>query len=350
VVLEAVKDTSIFSESGSSELSNGTGPLFAGSNAVSQKRRALLAFDLSSVPTNTRFASAILCLNVTQASGAAGSGVRFSSLNRVLEPWGEAATFSTTGGVSAQPGDATWLQSAFSSSSPVLWTNEGGTYATQTSASTAIRMTGPHTWQGPQMVQDAHQWLNASATNHGWLLRSDETLDGRDKQFASRESAPGDRPTLTLIPATGYEAFLATHFPARRIGEFLDPASDTDGDGIAHQIEYAYGLNPMAFDEDDGFEVTSGPLISGSRTVTVTFRRDTAAVDLTYRLQFGSQLTAWTTLAESVNGAATVGQNGGTVESETVLSGSLRLVTVSVSLAGDEARRHFFQLAVQRQP
>jgi len=352
VVLEAVKDASLFSETGlgGEELSNGTGPLFAGLNTGSQVRRALLAFDLSSVAASTRFASAVLRLNVTQASGAAGTNPRFSILNRVLANWGEAATFSATGGVAAQPGDPTWLQSAFSSSSPVYWTNEGGSYALETSASTAIRLTGPHTWEGPQMVRDIHQWMNAPATNHGWLLRSDEGLVGQDKQFASRESAPGDRPTLTLIPATGYEAFLATHFPSRRTGEFLDPAGDFDGDGIAHQIEYAYGLNPVVFDAEDDFEVVSGPLVAGTRAVTIRFRRDTAAVDLTYRLQFGSNLADWTTLAESALGAAVVGQNGGTVQSETVLSGSLRRVTITVSLTGDEAQRHFFRLAVQRQP
>ncbi len=352
MVLEAVKDTSLFSETGvgGEELSNGTGPLFAGLNTGSQVRRALLAFDLSSVPASSRFASAVLRLNVTQASGAAGTNPRFSILNRMLANWGEAATFSATGGVAAQPGDPTWLQSAFSSSSPVYWTNEGGSYAPETSASTAIRLTGPHTWEGPQMVQDIHQWMNAPATNHGWLLRSDEGLVGQNKQFASRESAPGDRPTLTLIPATGYEAFLATHFPSRRTGEFLDPAGDVDGDGIAHQIEYAYGLNPVVFDAEDGFEVNSGPLVAGTRAVTIRFRRDTAAVDLTYGLQFGSNLADWTTLAEGAYGAAVVGRNGGVEVSETHLTGSLRLVTIAVSLTGDEAQRHFFRLAVQRQP
>jgi glucose/arabinose dehydrogenase len=352
VVLEAVKDTSLFSETGPGgvELSNGTGSLFAGWNASSQTRRALLAFDFSSVPTGTRFASAILRLNVTQTSGAAGSGVRVSSLNRVLEPWAEAATSSATGGVPAGPGDPTWRHSAFSSSNPIFWETEGGSYAGEISSSTAIRTMGLHTWQGPQMVRDVHQWMSTPPTNHGWLLRSDEGLVGQDKQIASRESAPGDRPTLTLIPATGYEAFLSTHFPTRRTGEFLDPAGDADGDGIANQVEYAYGLSPVDFDEEDGFEVVSGSLLSGTRTVTIRFRRDTAAVDVVYRLQFGRNLTEWKTLAESANGAAAVGQNGGIVDSETILSGSLRQVTVSVLLEAGEAQRHFFRLAVQRQP
>lgn len=352
LVLEAVKDTSLFSETGlgGEELSNGTGPLFAGWNESSQTRRALLAFDFSSVPASARFASAILRLNIIGSAGLVDSGFRASTLNRVLESWGEASTFSLAGGVTAQTGDTTWRQSSFSSSNPVFWMEEGGMYAPETSASTAIRLTGPHTWEGPQMVQDIHQWMNAPATNHGWLLRSDEGLVGQAKQFASRESAPGDRPTLTLIPAIGYEAFLATHFPSRRTGEFLDPAGDVDGDGIAHQIEYAYGLNPVVFDAEDDFEVVSGPFVAGTRDVTIRFRRDTAAVDLTYRLQFGSNLADWTTLAESAHGAAVVGHNGGTVESETVLSGSLRRVTIAVSLTGDEAQRHFFRLAVQRQP
>lgn len=345
LILEPVRDTSLFSETGpaDADLSNGGPPLFAGQTPDSRIRRALLAFDLSGIPAAARFESAILRMSVIQASGDT-SGLRLTTLNRVLSPWGEAATSDLAGGVTALPGDATWNQRLFSASSPLFWVNPGGDFSLQTSSSTAIRSAGPFALQGAQMVNDVHLWLSDPASNHGWILRSDETLPGRDKSFASRESPAAQRPTLTLVPLTHYDAYLATHY------RDLDPAADDDGDGIANQIEYAFGLSPVNFDQSDGFSVSSGPLLDGARTVTITFRRDINATDLTYQLQLGTGLPAWTTIAEVIQGAPAAGLHGALVESETPLSASIRLVTVSIPLQGAGAERHFFRLNVTRQP
>jgi len=350
ITLTATKDNSMFSEGA---LSNGTGDLFAGTTASSDLRRALLAFDLGTVPANTRIGSAILQLYLSTPLPAPSNSARNTSLNRVTQSWGEAGSFSSSGGAAAQDGDATWANRFYSSTSPLIWDNEGGDYETTIlSSSLAIRFAeeGYYGFQGPQMVNDVHAWLAAPATNHGWLIRADEGTPSTAKRFSSRENAtPAKRPTLTLIPAAPYEKWLSAYFPGLLTGQYLDPEGDADSDGIYNQIEYAYGLNPTSFNTADNFTTTLTPA-GGDTDLTLTFRRDTQATDLTYHLQISENLTTWTTIAESIGGATTTGQNGGSILSDAALSGSVNLVTVRKTLSGASAAKQFVRLSVDRVP
>ena len=67
----------------------------------------------------------------------------------------------------------------------------------------------------------------------------------------------------------------------------------------------------------DGLTANYNGLASGN-PVIVTFRRDQLATDLTYELQASSDLTTWTTLAQSVGGATPTGTG---YVSEAVISG-----------------------------
>ena len=82
--------------------------------------------------------------------------------------------------------------------------------------------------------------------------------------------------------------------------------------------------------------------------MTVTFRRDGLATDLVYQLQSTSDLTTWTTMAESRAGGMAVGQNGGRVVSEATMTGPFQLVTVEQTLPVGEGRRKFVRLKVER--
>jgi glucose/arabinose dehydrogenase len=359
ITLTAVKDNSIFTETGvgGAELSNGTGDLFTGTapplvvGEPGEIRRALLAFDLSSVPTNTRVGSAILQLRLTSAETPVNNPQRNTFVNRVLQSWGEAGSFSAFGGAIALTGDATWVSRLYSPTSPQLWDNEGGDFSPDVSASFGIRSElGFYAFQGPQLAKDVQSWLATPATNHGWLLRSEEGTSSTTKRFSSHENADADsRPKLTLIHATPYQVWLATHYPTLLTGQFLDPKGDADGDGIINQIEYAYGFDPTSFNSADNFTTAQAP-VSGNTELTLTFRRDTQATDLTYRLQISSDLTTWITIAESLTGAATTGMNGGSIQSDLTLTGSVNLVTVKRTLSGGDSSRQFVRLAVNRVP
>ncbi|MES2599033.1 MAG: PQQ-dependent sugar dehydrogenase [Verrucomicrobiota bacterium] len=348
ITLTAVKDNSMFSEG---ELSNGTGDLFAGTSSAIDLRRGLLAFDLSSVPADARMGSAILQLRMTSAETPSSNPARNTTLSRLSQSWGEAGSNSGSGGAAALSGDATWVNRFYSSTSPLPWDNDGGDFSTSVSSSFNIRSElGYYAFQGPQMVNDVHAWLTAPAMNHGWILRSDEGAASTTKRFSSRENADSaSRPKLTLIHATPYQNWLAAYFPGLLTGQYLDPEGDADSDGIYNQIEYAYGLNPTGFNAADNFSTVVTP--AGVNTdLTLTFRRDTQATDLTYHLQVSEDLTTWTSIAQSTGGAAATGQNGGTILSDAVLIGTVKLVTVKMTLTGNSVNKQFVRLSVDRAP
>src|SRR5262249_12264791 len=126
-------------------------------------------------------------------------------------------------GASAEPGDATWLNTFFPDQ---FWSTVGGTFAPQESASTLITVVDFYTWSSPAMAADVQSGLNAPAANFGWFLLGDETQFPSAKRFDTRENATAEfRPmlTITYVPAPSFAAALlilapATAFrrPARR--------------------------------------------------------------------------------------------------------------------------------------
>lgn len=151
-----------------------------------------------------------------------------------------------------------------------------------------------------------------------------------------------------------YQAWLTTHFPALLTGQYLDPEGDTDGDGIGNQIEYGYGFSPLVPNAgaETLFTTATSSGVSGSVDFTVTFRRSPAATDLTYRLQTSGDLVNWTTIATSTAENPAIGQNGGTVVSDTEIGGQApqRLVTVTRNLTKPAGARHFTRLHTSREP
>ena len=107
VVLPASKDNSIYSEgSFSNALGHG---LFAGRTGTApNRRRALIKFDLSSVPAGSTIQSASLSLTITKSPNATN---RTFAFHRLTRDWGE-ATSNAEGdegaGAAATTGDATW--------------------------------------------------------------------------------------------------------------------------------------------------------------------------------------------------------------------------------------------------
>jgi glucose/arabinose dehydrogenase len=356
VVLTAVKDNSIFAETGGGgeELSNGTGPLFTGITASDQLRRALVQFDLSGVPAGSRFGAALLQIHVSAAE-TGGANQRNTFLKRMLAAWGEGASFAAAGPAVAQNGDATWMNAFYSATTPVPWANEGGDYSSDVSAAFGLfPQLGFRAFFGPQMTKDVHAWLATPVTNFGWVLEGNDTNTtptARVKTIASREDAdPAKRPQLVLVHATPFQKWLAQHFPALLTGQWVDPHGDLDGDGIANQLEYAFGFSPLAYNAQAGLQPAFSPPSGGSRVLSTTFLRDSAATDLTYRLEISSTLGGWTAIAQSVAGAPASGQNGGTVTGESAAGGTIREVSVTRELTGGDAERQFVRLVIERVP
>ena len=176
--------------------SNALGELmFAGSSGIGDIRRAIVAFDISSIPPGATIVNATLTLYNTSAR----TNTVPVDLHRVLADWGE-GTSDATGtegrGADPTPGDATWLH-RFYPGTP--WSTFGGDRVGTPSDSQPVPAAGFYSWSGPGVVADVQAWVDAPSSNHGWLLIGDEVNFGSMKWFATRDhSLPAQRPVLTV--------------------------------------------------------------------------------------------------------------------------------------------------------
>ena len=197
IPIGASKDSSLYQDPFGA-LSNGSGPtFFAGATGGGGIRRGLIEFDLSAIPSGVTIDSVTLDLFLVQAQPFASE----VKLHEVLTEWGEGASSAGNrggGGAIAKANDATWLHTFFN---VATWTNPGGDFAAVASASTLVGSEGvTYRWPStPGLVADVQGWLDAPATNHGWLLHGDESQSGTAKAFGTRENSDiAVRPLLTV--------------------------------------------------------------------------------------------------------------------------------------------------------
>ena len=189
------QDNTLF-EDADGDTSNGAGPaLFAGVTGQGRMRRALLWFDVvEGLPSGARVDSVTLGLHVSNAPDGVA---REFSLHRLIRGWGEGTSFSTGGaGAPATANDATWTH-AFHPADP--WRSPGGDFEPGVSASALVTEVGAYTWSSAHLAADVRAWLADPGSNHGWLLRGEETGAGTARRFDSREAAFSMRPILTIF-------------------------------------------------------------------------------------------------------------------------------------------------------
>ncbi|MFN7560188.1 MAG: PQQ-dependent sugar dehydrogenase [Prosthecobacter sp.] len=352
------RDTSMFQEFPTHSNSFGSG-LFAGrlySGGGGHLRRALLGFDLSSLPEGTSIAAATLRLTVNkvpQYGIAPGTG----TLHRMLSLWTEGITDAGAvqsgdgQGVAATPGagDATWSHANYDGT---VWTSPGGDFSPISSASLGNMISiGDHVWSSPFLARDVQQWFDLPETNHGWILRISEGTTGTARRFATRdEQNTSQRPLLTLyhavLPASAspqYDRWAPRYFPAIPIGGYIQPDGDQDGDSIGNLVEYAYGFDPTTRNTLNGLSFAA---TGGGTGATAAFRRDPRATDLVYELQASDDLIQWDTIVTSTAGAAPTGL---AFVSEAPISGEepIRLVNASGPVSGGKT---FIRLKITRTP
>lgn len=343
------RDTTLFSEN---ENSNGKGAhIFAGAllNSFPDKRRALVAFSLPTIPTGSIVTTASVRLSINMTV----TGSLPFSLHRVTAAWGEGTSDAgEPGGTGASPtnGDATWTYRVYNSNlgNAIAWATPGGDYEPTASATINLNSSSNNLWTSATLGQDVQSWRDSPSTNHGWILIGDENNPSAKRLYSRESSSSSLRPQLTVNyatppPPTPFETFLTTHFPAALVGEFINPNGDDDGDSIPLQVEHAYGFSPSVFNATSatGFSTAIAPGAADTTKLTLTFRRMPTATDVTYNLQISGNLTAWTTVATSTAGATATGANGGTVISDAAIAGQApaRLVTVEVTLpSGTDAQ------------
>jgi hypothetical protein len=188
------------------QLSNGAGQeMFVGDigHPTNNIRRALVKFDVSSIPAGATITGATLTLNLSKE--AAGVTSELVTAHRVLADWGEGTSNAGAGGpgtgegdgIQATTGDATWLFSFYNTTS---WQTAGGDFVNGGSASTTVSTTlGSYQWSGVGMVGDVQSWLDHPGTSFGWVMTGLESGLKTALQFDSRNNTnPNVQPTLTV--------------------------------------------------------------------------------------------------------------------------------------------------------
>jgi hypothetical protein len=198
------KDNTLYEQAGG-QLSNGQGELvFIGktdSRDGFRRRRALIAFNLGSIPANATVSEATLTLSLARSS----SGTSTATVRKVLKDWGEGASDAGSpggGGTHALTGDATWLHTFYNTA---FWSTPGGDFASAASASTSVGSSNTtYSWSGSGMVADVQSWISNPATNFGWVVLGDEATNGSAKAFYSGEAASlAPRLTVTYTTPSG---------------------------------------------------------------------------------------------------------------------------------------------------
>ncbi|MCI0492260.1 MAG: hypothetical protein L0Z07_04915, partial [Planctomycetes bacterium] len=217
VSLAPSKDNTLIQQTDpGSQLSNGQGDVFVGRTGQpsGSVRRGLLAFDIAG---NVPAGSIITGVTLTIRETTGNNGDRVLALHRVLQDWGEGASFHTGGtGAAAQDGDATWLYTYYDFNNPAsspTWSTPGGHFSPTVSASTIVYdqfAPGPilppgssFSWlstSDPQMLADVQSWLDNPAANFGWILLGDESVGNTAKRVGSGESATPPELVITYVP------------------------------------------------------------------------------------------------------------------------------------------------------
>lgn len=166
-----------------------------GENGGGTLRRALVRFDLSAIPAGSTVTSASLKVYMSQTN----AGSQVTALHRMLQSWGEGASFAFGGaGTSPEPGDATWTN-RFYPGQP--WSTPGGAFVATATQTKNIGAAGAYVFaNNASMVADVQSWIASPTSNFGWVMRGNETTLGTAKRFESRESGdPTRRPLLTVV-------------------------------------------------------------------------------------------------------------------------------------------------------
>jgi len=200
-ILPASKDNTVFQEG---DLSNGGGIfIFCGMTAGGETpppdaRRAFLAFAIAdSIPPGAVIDSVRLTLHLSRTPY---TGTYVTKLHRVAADWGEGASnaaFQEGAGAPALPNDVTWVYSFFNTTT---WTTPGGDFVASASAQLPVASNPAYyTWSSAQMAADVQSWLLNPASNFGWVVIGDESLEKTAERFDSREyPTVARRPQLTV--------------------------------------------------------------------------------------------------------------------------------------------------------
>lgn len=197
VTLGAIADATIFDNP---LLAMGDAPdLFVGTAGDSSIRRALVRFDLSSIPLGAVVQSASLTLNVEDSRGDVTA-----DLHRIISDWNEGPAGATGPGggqgTPAGPTDVTFIQTGLGTN----WAHAGGDFDPIPSDTQVLPTSGLVSFD---VTSDVVLLTSGHALDFGWMLISQSEGSNRNARgLTARGPADGPMLTVTFIPTPGVAA------------------------------------------------------------------------------------------------------------------------------------------------
>jgi hypothetical protein len=256
--------------------------------AGNQVGQGLVRFDsifgtnAGQVPTNAIIQSAKLVLfTPTNVSGSSYESSDVFRLHRMIIDWNDSATWdSLGGGVSADN-----IEAASAATFSLIPAVDGAPAIFDVTSDVDLFRTG--------------------TANRGWLLRPSTTGSGNGWTFKSSEASldQTQRPTLEIIytvpPNTNVVTFASWAAAHNLFGADAAPAADPDHDGVSNLAEFAYNMDPNAYDPYPlkpggraGLPVPYFVVVTGGGVLDLEFvrRKAAAAAGLTYTVQFAPEI------------------------------------------------------------
>lgn len=196
--IAASRDATLYEDAAGARADGSGTKLFAGrtgNGGGGQIRRALIAFDLSAIPTGSTIDSVQISVAIDKVPQIATP--ISASLHRLSRDWSEGSSASSSGGAASSAGDVTWLHTQFDSE---LWDTPGGDFSAASSAEAALgNTTGDAMFASTAaLVADVQAWLDDPTSNFGWLLRGDESAAMTARRLFSREADGDNGPQLQI--------------------------------------------------------------------------------------------------------------------------------------------------------
>lgn len=192
---DAFHDTTIYN--GANNASNGAGQYIIAGKYNGLIRRGLLAFNVSSIPSDAVVTD--VSLDLSAQPNYSHPAAFPMKLVRAASFWGEAgsdAAHDEFDGAPAQEHDSTWLHSDYSRT---LWKTAGGDLNTKyPEIPFSITRAGLCLW-GSGLIELVQDWVDDPSKNMGCFILCDERDATVAKQIASREHAERSRwPRLSV--------------------------------------------------------------------------------------------------------------------------------------------------------
>ena len=182
VTLTATMDATICLN-GTTDGAIGDGNLFVGRSLEHTVRRALVRFDVSSIPSGSTVLDAALRLQVDKKQGSVAAQAFLVSTDWAQGP-ATGGGSGSGGGECSTPGgsDASWNQTGLGGN----WITAGGDFASTASGQSMLTPIGTYDITGASIVTDVQGWIDGTNPSYGWILVStDELTDGNASRIVT---------------------------------------------------------------------------------------------------------------------------------------------------------------------